>query len=115
MLRYEHAVFNFSVNILTIKWYITIKTNNFQDELDAICEKLAKLEAPSVNSAAKANANGVYSRLTDHKKYTGAHKERFNEDGTGKGKSGREEVKDGSGYVAAYKHKDTYDEVHGKH
>jgi hypothetical protein len=27
--------------------------------------------------------------LTDHKKYTGAHKERFDDDGKGKGKAGR--------------------------
>lgn len=82
--------------------------------MDTICEKLAQLEAPTLNSAAKASANGVYSRLTDHTKYTGAHKERFNADGTGKGKAGREEMKDNSGYVAAYKNKNTYDQVHGK-
>ncbi|CAB3407448.1 unnamed protein product [Caenorhabditis bovis] len=85
-----------------------------QEELDSITERLSKLEAPSVGNAAKANAAGVYSRLTDHTKYTGAHKERFDADGKGKGKSGREEVKDESGYVAAYKNKDTYDKVHGK-
>ena len=54
-----------------------------QEELDAITEKLAKLEAPSVGGAAKANAGGVYSRLTDHTKYTGAHKERFDAEGKG--------------------------------
>ncbi|CAJ0573047.1 unnamed protein product, partial [Mesorhabditis spiculigera] len=85
-----------------------------QAELDAICEKLARLEAPTLNSAAKSDANGVYSRLTDHTKYTGAHKERFNTDGTGKGKAGRVELADNSGYVGAYKNKDTYDKVHGK-
>lgn len=55
----------------------------FQEELDAITEKLAKLEAPTLNSAAKADANGVYQRLTDHTKYTGAHKERFDAEGKG--------------------------------
>ncbi|KAF8366740.1 tppp-1 [Pristionchus pacificus] len=84
-----------------------------QDELDVIIEKLAKLEAPTVNSAAKANADGVYSRLTDHTKYTGAHKERFNTDGSGKGKAGREELIEQTGYVASYKNKDTYDKAHG--
>lgn len=54
-----------------------------QDELDSITDKLAKLEAPSVGGAAKANAGGVYSRLTDHTKYTGAHKERFDAEGKG--------------------------------
>ncbi|KHN83800.1 TPPP family protein C32E8.3 [Toxocara canis] len=85
-----------------------------QEELDAITEKLAKLEAPSVKGVAKASADGVYSRLTDHTKYTGAHKERFDAEGKGKGKAGREDLKDDTGYVAAYKNKDTYDKTHGK-
>ncbi|KAK0429428.1 hypothetical protein QR680_011377 [Steinernema hermaphroditum] len=85
-----------------------------QDELDAIIEKLSKLEAPSVKNAAKADAAGVYSRLTDHTKYTGAHKERFDAEGKGKGKAGRVDTKDESGYVGAYKNKDTYDKAHPK-
>ncbi|VDN56677.1 unnamed protein product [Dracunculus medinensis] len=83
-----------------------------QDELDGIIEKLAKLEAPSIKGASKASADGVYSRLTDHTKYTGAHKERFDAEGKGKGKAGREDIKDDSGYVAAYKNKDTYHKTH---
>ncbi|PAV90448.1 hypothetical protein WR25_14598 [Diploscapter pachys] len=85
-----------------------------QEELDDITEKLSRLEAPTISSAARADANGVYSRLTDHTKYTGAHKERFNADGSGKGKAGRVDAKNDSGYVAAYKNKDTYDRAHGK-
>ena len=49
-------------------------------------------------------------RLTDTTKYTGAHKERFDESGKGKGKAGREDVPDSSGYVSAYKGSGTYDE-----
>ncbi|EYB89264.1 hypothetical protein Y032_0234g3158 [Ancylostoma ceylanicum] len=86
-----------------------------QEELDAITEKLAKLEAPTVNSAAKADANGVYQRLTDHTKYTGAHKERFDAEGKGRGKAGRVDEVENTGYVSAYKNKDTYDKAHGKH
>jgi len=85
-----------------------------QEELDAITERLAQLDAPSVKSASKTSADGVYSRLTDHTKYTGAHKERFDAEGKGKGKAGRAEEKDESGYVGAYKNKDTYDKSHGK-
>ncbi|CAI4229951.1 unnamed protein product [Auanema sp. JU1783] len=85
-----------------------------QDELDFITNKLANLEAPTVNSAAKSDANGVYSRLTDHTKYTGAHKERFDAEGKGKGKAGREDTVKHTGYVASYKNKDTYDKAHGK-
>lgn len=49
-------------------------------------------------------------RLTDTTKYTGAHKERFDESGKGKGKVGREDIPDGSGYVGAYKGSGTYEE-----
>lgn len=83
-----------------------------QDELDDIIGKLQNLEIPKISSAAKADTGGVYNRLTDHTKYTGSHKERFDAEGKGKGKAGREDVKDNSGYVGAYKNKDTYDKVH---
>lgn len=51
-------------------------------------------------------------RLTDTSKYTGSHKERFDESGQGKGKAGREDVKDDSGYVGGYKGAGTYDKTH---
>ncbi|VDK45831.1 unnamed protein product [Anisakis simplex] len=89
--------------------------SDVQDELDIITDKLSKLEAPLLKGAAKPSADtGVYSRLTDHTKYTGAHKERFDAEGKGKGKAGREDVKSETGYVAAYKNKDTYDKAHAK-
>lgn len=83
-----------------------------QEELDEITEKLSKLEAPSIKGVAKASADGVYNRLTDHTKYTGSHKERFDSEGKGRGKLGREDIVENTGYVAAYKNKDTYDKVH---
>ncbi|XP_051939531.1 tubulin polymerization-promoting protein family member 3-like [Hippocampus zosterae] len=49
-------------------------------------------------------------RLTDTSKYTGTHKERFGESGKGKGKVGREDIPDMSGYVAAYKGSGSYDD-----
>lgn len=52
---------------------------------------------------------GGVDRLTDTSKYTGAHKERFDKEGKGKGKEGRENIADDSGYVGGYKGKDTYD------
>lgn len=60
-----------------------------------------------VTKVAKAAA---VDRLTDTTKYTGAHKERFDESGKGKGKVGREDVPDNSGYVGAYKGSGTYEE-----
>lgn len=83
-----------------------------QEELDAVIAKLEQCEAPSLKGASKASADGVYNRLTDHTKYTGSHKERFDAEGKGKGKLGRVDVVENTGYVAAYKNKDTYDKMH---
>lgn len=50
--------------------------------------------------------------MTDTSKYTGSHKERFDESGKGKGLEGRVEKADDSGYVGAYKEAGTYDQKH---
>ncbi|XP_054897137.1 tubulin polymerization-promoting protein family member 2 [Poeciliopsis prolifica] len=60
-----------------------------------------------VTKVAKAAA---VDRLTDSSKYTGSHKERFDDSGKGKGKAGREDIPDTSGYVAAYKGSGSYEE-----
>ncbi|KPP76400.1 tubulin polymerization-promoting protein family member 3-like [Scleropages formosus] len=57
----------------------------------------------------KVAKTGAVDRLTDTSKFTGSHKERFDETGKGKGKAGREDIHDNSGYVAAYKEQGTYD------
>lgn len=58
----------------------------------------------------KAQAvDATTARLTDTSKYTGSHKERFDESGKGKGISGREEVVSTSGYVSGYKNEGSYD------
>jgi len=46
---------------------------------------------------------GAVDRLTDVSKFTGSHKERFTEDGKGKGIAGRRDVADTSGYVTGFK------------
>ena len=51
-------------------------------------------------------------RLTDTSKYTGQHKERFDETGKGRGKAGREDIHANDGYVSGYKEKDSYDKTH---
>ena len=62
----------------------------------------------------KAVEAGGVDRLTDSSKYTGSHKERFDESGKGKGIEGRVDRDDkvAEGYVGVYKEKDTYDETH---
>jgi len=84
-----------------------------QVEIDEICAKLERLGAPTVNSVAKcATDETVYKRLTDHTKYTGTHKERFDTGtGKGKGKAGREDIIEKTGYVSSYKNAGTYDQV----
>ncbi|XP_009708681.1 PREDICTED: tubulin polymerization-promoting protein family member 3-like, partial [Cariama cristata] len=57
----------------------------------------------------KAISSPTVSRLTDTSKFTGSHKERFDPSGKGKGKAGREDLVDASGYVSGYKHAGTYD------
>lgn len=45
----------------------------------------------------------VTSRLTDTSKYTGAHKERFDSAGKGKGAAGRDDIAANDGYVQGSK------------
>lgn len=65
--------------------------------------------APGKLSKQKAKTGGAVDRLTDTSKYTGSHKERFDESGKGKGIAGRQDILDDSGYVSAYKNAGTYD------
>lgn len=44
---------------------------------------------------------GVFSRLTDSSGYTGAHKHRFDDEGRGLGRDGRDRVAKGTGHVPA--------------
>ena len=44
--------------------------------------------------------------------FSGSNKERFGEDGKGKGLEGRKDLADDSGYVGNYKGADTYDKTH---
>lgn len=52
--------------------------------------------------------------MTDTSKYTGSHKERFDESGKGKGLEGRKDfdAQAAEGYVGGYKGKDSYDKTH---
>lgn len=52
---------------------------------------------------------GGVGRMTDASKYTGSHKERFDESGKGKGKEGRTDTVSNDGYVGNYKGAGTYD------
>ncbi|XP_077085026.1 tubulin polymerization-promoting protein family member 3 [Siphateles boraxobius] len=65
---------------------------------------------PTNVGVTKVAKTAAVDRLTDTSKYTGSHKERFDESGKGKGKGGREEIVEHTGYVGAYKNAGTYEE-----
>ncbi|XP_071626484.1 tubulin polymerization-promoting protein homolog isoform X1 [Temnothorax longispinosus] len=73
-------------------------------------KKMASCGPPGVTAGASGagKAASTVDRLTDVSKYTGSHKQRFDETGKGKGIAGRKDVPDTSGYVQGYQHKDTY-------
>ncbi|XP_032830371.2 tubulin polymerization-promoting protein family member 2-like isoform X2 [Petromyzon marinus] len=69
---------------------------------------------PAIAGVTKATSAGAVSRLTDASRFTGSHRERFDEAGRGRGRAGREEEVDASGYVASYKGAGSYhDKVKG--
>ncbi|XP_055909946.1 tubulin polymerization-promoting protein homolog isoform X3 [Eupeodes corollae] len=76
-------------------------------DLDEIKKKLAECGAPGVSQVSAGKAAATVGRLTDTSKYTGSHKERFDDSGKGKGIAGRKNLVDDSGYVSGYQHKDT--------
>ncbi|KAL3266928.1 hypothetical protein HHI36_011078 [Cryptolaemus montrouzieri] len=80
--------------------------------VDDIKKKLVNCGAPGTSHTTQAVHVGGVDRLTDTSKYTGTHKERFDESGKGKGIEGREDRQDGSGYVQNYKGQGTYDKTH---
>ncbi|XP_036380332.1 tubulin polymerization-promoting protein family member 2 [Megalops cyprinoides] len=80
-----------------------------EEALQLLYGLIAGKEPANVGVTKVAKA-GAVDRLTDTSKYTGSHKERFDDTGKGKGKVGREDIPDTSGYVGAYKGQGTYDE-----
>lgn len=80
-----------------------------EEALQLLYGLIAGKEPSNVGVTKVAKAAAV-DRLTDSSKYTGSHKERFDESGKGKGKVGREDIPDTSGYVNAYKGQGTYED-----
>ncbi|XP_027698982.1 tubulin polymerization-promoting protein family member 2 [Vombatus ursinus] len=80
------------------------------DEILELMFALMKDKSPVASGVTKAVAVGGVDRLTDTSKYTGSHKERFDESGKGKGKAGRDDTKENTGYVSGYKDAGTYDQ-----
>ncbi|GLD63459.1 tubulin polymerization-promoting protein isoform X1 [Lates japonicus] len=79
------------------------------EEAEAEVLKLIEGKAPIIAGVTRAVASPTVSRLTDTTKFTGSHKERFDDTGRGKGKAGRVDIVDTSGYVSGYKHQGSYE------
>lgn len=65
---------------------------------------------PGLKGVTKVSNKNNVDRMTDTSKYTGAHKERFDESGQGRGIDGRVERVANDGYVGNYKNKGTYED-----
>merc|ERR1711942_550157 len=94
-----------------LKFIDEMGTKYYKGDANAVAkyrELIVKKGAPQNNGTKVATGNNV-DKMTDTSYFTGAHKERFDESGKGKGKEGRENVTANDGYVTGYKGKDTYD------
>ncbi|XP_022113629.1 tubulin polymerization-promoting protein homolog [Pieris rapae] len=87
---------------------------NKKVDIEDIKKKLTTCGQPGVSTHLPKSpaAAAAVDRLTDTTKYTGSHKQRFDDTGKGKGIAGRKDLVDGSGYVTGYQHKDTYGKGH---
>ncbi|NXT50603.1 TPPP2 protein, partial [Pluvianellus socialis] len=83
-----------------------------EEALQAVYGLIKGKEPGSSMCATKATEVGGVERLTDTSKYTGSHKEPFDESGKGKGLAGQQDLTDNSSYVGAYKGAATYDQTH---
>ncbi|OAF71877.1 hypothetical protein A3Q56_00345 [Intoshia linei] len=92
------------------KNYAKDKKISIEDAVSKMSEKLTG--ATKQLKGTKQTNSGITKRMTDTNNYTGAHKERFDKDGKGKGIEGRENVVDDTGYVGNYKGDKSYDKAH---
>lgn len=102
--------FNYALEELALKRF----KDHEKEEAINMMHKQVEGKSPVIAGVTKAVSSPTVSRLTDVSKFTGSHKERFDPSGKGRGKAGREDLVDRSGYVSGYKHAGTYDQkVHG--
>ncbi|XP_054770705.1 tubulin polymerization-promoting protein family member 2-like [Lytechinus pictus] len=81
-----------------------------KEDVSKLIEKICSGKGPGTSGATKTVKAGGVDRLTDASKYTGSHKERFDESGKGKGLDGRKDfdAKAAAGYVGGYKGEGSY-------
>lgn len=102
------------INFSQFKKALELCSEKRKGTYDDLVAKICSGKGPGTTGATKAVKAGGVDRLTDTSKYTGSHKERFDESGKGKGLEGRKDFDDkaASGYVGGYKGQDSYDKKH---
>ncbi|XP_072380166.1 tubulin polymerization-promoting protein homolog [Diabrotica undecimpunctata] len=95
------------VGIVQYKQFLEDLAKAKSVEVDEIKNKLVSCGPPATPGASSttAKAAAAVDRLTDTSKYTGTHKQRFDDTGKGKGIAGRKDMVDSSGYVSGFQHK----------
>ncbi|GFS55987.1 tubulin polymerization-promoting protein homolog [Nephila pilipes] len=100
-----------ALNIKEYEQFLETLSKNKKTDVNEMKQKMASCGAPATKTTPTA-AIGAVSRLTDHTKYTGTHKLRFDEAGKGRGKEGREDKPNDAGYVQGYKDQGSYENTH---
>ncbi|KAJ3238784.1 hypothetical protein HDU81_007173 [Chytriomyces hyalinus] len=85
--KIDLAQFESAIGLLADKRY---PGKSHEESVASAMSDLCKAKGP-VLKGTKAQDDEVTKRMTDVSGYTGTHKERFNEDGTGKGLAGRDQ------------------------
>ncbi|XP_065335422.1 tubulin polymerization-promoting protein homolog [Cloeon dipterum] len=101
------------INLADYEKFIAELAKAKKMEAEDIKKKMAECGAPGLTGTASGSkVPNAVDRLTDVSRYTGSHKQRFDETGKGRGIAGRKDVKDSSGYVQGYQNKDSYSKTH---
>lgn len=101
-----------ALRIKEYEQFLEVIGKNKKVEIEDIKQKLSSCGPPATTRTTPVAVGGAVARLTDHTKYTGTHKQRFDDSGKGKGKEGRQDHPNESGYVTGYKHQGNYDKTH---
>lgn len=98
-----------TIDFDTFKLLLEDLAKTMKIDVAELIKKLEECGAPGTTKTTKTDDADAVNRLTDTKTYTGTHKERFDDEGKGKGIEGRSDVDKNDGYVQGYNEKDTYD------
>ncbi|KAK8763316.1 hypothetical protein V5799_034075 [Amblyomma americanum] len=101
-----------ALNLKEYQQFLEVIGKNKKVEVEEIKDKLSTCGPPATTRTTPVATGGAVARLTDHTKYTGTHKQRFDEAGKGRGKEGRQDVAADSGYVSGYKDEGNYNKTH---